>query len=131
MPTKAKTCRRNSIFGAKFAEGRRCRGVAGKETFCNNRYQKVSVTFGTQTDGKTEIPRSLLTRNQDEADTLLVLHPLNASPHTELVGSSTDGQILMSCFKNMLVNRYPNLPISTIYLTGKGKKEECSGETNL
>jgi len=40
----------------------------------NNRLKKYMVTSGTQTKGNVDIPDSLLTHSQEEADTLLILH---------------------------------------------------------
>ena len=39
-----------------------------------NRLKKYMVTSGTQTKGNVDIPDSLLTHSQEEADTLLILH---------------------------------------------------------
>ena len=42
----------------------------------NNSLKKVMVTSGAQTNGNVDIPASLLTHSQEEADTLLLLHAL-------------------------------------------------------
>ena len=82
----------------------------------NNRLKKLMVTSGTQTKGNVDIPSSLLTHSQEEADTLIVLHALTVPNDTELVVSSPDTDVLL-----LLVYMYPSLPISTTFLTGKGK----------
>ena len=76
------------------------------------------VTSGTQTKGNVDIPCSLLTHSQEEADTLLVLHAVNVPNDAELVVSSPDTDLLL-----LLVYMYPSLPIctSTTFLTGKGR----------
>ena len=81
----------------------------------NNRLKKLMVTSGTQTKGNVDIPDSLLTHSQEEADTLLVLHALTVLNEAELV-SSPDTDVLL-----LLVYMYPNLPTSTTFLTGKGR----------
>ncbi len=48
--------------------------------------------------------------------TLIVLHALTVSNDAELVVSSPDTDVLL-----LLVYMYPSLPISTTFLTGKGK----------
>ena len=82
----------------------------------NNRLKKLMVTSGTQTKGNVDIPCSLLTHSQEEADTLLVLHALNVPNDAQLVVSSLDTDVLL-----LLVYMYPSLPISTTFLTGKGR----------
>ena len=82
----------------------------------NNRLKKLMVTSGTQTKGNVDIPCSLLTQSQEEADTLLLLHALNVSSHADLVVSSPDTDVLV-----LLVYMYPSLPICTTFLTGKGR----------
>ena len=57
----------------------------------NNRLKKLMVTSGTQTKGNVDIPCSLLTHSQEEADTLLLLRALNA----DLVVSSPDTDALV------------------------------------
>lgn len=81
-----------------------------------NRMKKLMVTSGTQTNGNVDIPDSLLTHSQEEADTLLVLHALTVLNEAELVVSSPDTDVLL-----LLVYMYPKLPTSTIFLTGKGR----------
>ena len=82
----------------------------------NNRLKKLMVTSGTQTKGNVDIPCSLLTHSQEEADTLLLLHALNVSSDADLVVSSPDTDVLV-----LLVYMYPSLPICTTFLTGKGR----------
>ena len=88
----------------------------------NNRLKKLMVTSGTQTKGNVDIPDSLLTHSQEEADTLLVLHALTVLNEAELVVSSPDTDVLL-----LLVYMYPNLPTSTDVHNlpyGKGQAEE-------
>ena len=82
----------------------------------NNRLKKLMVTSGTQTKGNVDIPCSLLTHSQEEADTLLLLHALNVSSDADLVVSSPDTYVLV-----LLVYMYSSLPICTTFLTGKGR----------
>jgi len=58
----------------------------------------------------------LLTHNQDKADTLLILHALTVRKEAVFVVSSPDTDVLL-----LLVDNYPKLPKSIIFLTGKGK----------
>lgn len=74
------------------------------------------VTSGTQTTGNVNIPDSLLTHSQEEADTLLILHAVSVPHEAEVVVSSPDTDVLL-----LLVHMYPHLPVSTVFLTGKGK----------
>jgi len=82
----------------------------------NNRLKKLMVTSGTRTRGNVEIPDSLLTHSQEEADTLIVLHALTLPREAELVVTSPDTDVML-----LLVHKYPHLPVSTVFLTGKGK----------
>ena len=54
--------------------------------------------------------------SQEEADTLLILHAVSVPHEAELVVSSPDTDVLL-----LLVHMYPHLPVSTVFLTGKGK----------
>ena len=74
------------------------------------------VTSGTQTKGNVDIPCSLLTHSQEQADTLLLLNALNVSNDVNLVVSSPDTDFLV-----LLVCMYQSLLISTTFLTGKEK----------
>ena len=69
------------------------------------------VTWGTQTNGNVDIPDSLLTHCQEEADTLIVLHALSVPSTAELVVSSPDTDVLLLF-----------VPPSTTSVTGKGKQ---------
>ena len=62
------------------------------------------VTSKTQTKGNVDIPDSLFTRSQEEADTLLILHAVNVPQEAELVVSSPDTDVLL-----LLVHMYPCL----------------------
>ena len=73
------------------------------------------VTSRTHTKGNVDIPDSLLSHRQEEADTLLILHALNVPNDTELVVSSPDTEVLL-----LLVHMNPSLPICTTFFTGKG-----------
>ena len=91
---------------------------------CNNTLKKVMVTSGTQTKGNVDIPDLLLTHNQEETDTLLLLHAITVPKEAELFVSSPDTDVLL-----LLVNMYPNLPKSTTFLTGKScPKKKMSAE---
>jgi len=49
----------------------------------------------TQTKGNVDIPDSLLTHSQEEADTLLILHAVSVPHEAELVVSSPDTDVLL------------------------------------
>ena len=68
--------------------------------------------------GNVDIPESLVTHYQEEADTLLALHPLTVSMVAELVVSSPDMDILL-----LVGHTYPCLPVSTFFLTGKRRQK--------
>jgi len=84
------------------------------------------VTSGTQTKGNVDIPDSLLTRSQEEADTLLILHAVSVPQEAELVVSSPDMDVLL-----LLVHMYPHLPVSTVFLTGKGRLKRNISVCNI
>jgi len=88
----------------------------------NNRLKKFMVTSGTQTKGNVDIPDLLLTHSQEEADTLLMLHAVSA----ELVVSSPDTDVLL-----LLVHMYLHLPVSTVFLTGKGRLKRNISVCNI
>jgi len=87
------------------------------------------VTSGTQTKDNVDIPDSLLTRSQEEAeeaDTLLILHAVSVPQDAELVLSSPDTDVLL-----LLVHMYPHLPVSTVFLTGKGRLKKNISVCNI
>ena len=53
------------------------------------------VTSGTQTKSNVDIPCSLLTHSQEEADTLFLLYALNVSSDADLVVRSPDKDVLV------------------------------------
>ena len=71
------------------------------------------ATSGTHTKGNVDIPDTLLSHSQEEADTLLILHASNCPNDTELVVSSPDTNVLL-----LLVHMYPSSPISTVFFPG-------------
>lgn len=92
----------------------------------NNRLKKFMVTSGTYTKGNVDIPDTLLTHSQEEADTLLILHAVSAPHEAELVVSSPDTDVLL-----LLVHMYPHLPVSTVFLTGKGRLKRKISVSNI
>jgi len=92
----------------------------------NNRLKEFMVTSGTQTKGNVDIPGSLLTHSQEEADTLLILHAVSVAHEEELVVSSPETDNLL-----LLVHMYPYLPISTVFLTGKGRLKRNIAVCNI
>lgn len=84
------------------------------------------VTSGTQNWGNVDIPDSLLPPSQKEADTLLILHAVSFLHEAELVDSSPDMDVLW-----LLVHMYPNLPVSTVFLTGKGRLKRNISVCNI
>ena len=81
-----------------------------------NRLKKCIVTYGTISEGNIDVPASLLTHSQEEADTVMLLHAANVPKDVDLVVCSPDTDVLM-----LLVHMFPMLPDSTKFLTGKGR----------
>ena len=81
----------------------------------NTNLQKIMVTSGTATRGNVDVPETLITHSQEEADTLIILHALNVVQDAKLIVSSPDTDIFL-----LLLNMYPRLPVSTSFLTGRG-----------
>ena len=75
------------------------------------------MTSGTTTSGNIQIPLSLLSHSQEEADTLIVLHAASVNKDTHLVVFSPDTVVLL-----LLVHHFPSLPDSTTFYTGKGRQ---------
>jgi len=92
----------------------------------NNRLKEFMVTSGTQTKGNVDIPDSLLTHSQEEADTLLMLHAVSVPHEAELVVSSPNTGVLL-----LLVHMYPHLPVSIVFLTGKGRLKRNVSVCNI
>ena len=62
-------------------------------TNTNNRLKKFIVTFGTESKGNKDVPRTLVSHCQKEADTLLLLHALTIDEDAEVVIDSPDTDI--------------------------------------
>ena len=92
----------------------------------SNRLKKFMVTSGTQTKGNVDVPDSLLTHSQEEADTLLILHAVTVPHDAELVISSPDTDVLL-----LLVHMYPHLPVTTVFLTGNGRLKRNISVCNI
>jgi len=84
------------------------------------------VTSRTHTKGNVDIPDSLLTHSQEEADTLLILHAVSVPREAELVVSSPDTDVLL-----LLVHMFPHLPLSTVFVTGKGRMKKNISLCNI
>jgi len=70
-------------------------------------HQKTMVTFGTVTRGNVEIPQKLAHHNQEEADTLMLLHATSIEQDAEVVVFSpgTDELILLIQFNETLPDK--------------------------
>jgi hypothetical protein len=76
---------------------------------------QMMVTSGTQTKGNTCVPTALITHNQEEADTLLLLHAHSIDKNAEVVIASPDTDVFL-----LMVQMYSSLPSDLSFLTGKG-----------
>ena len=74
------------------------------------------MSSGTESKGNVRVPSTLFTHSQEEADTLLLLHVLTIDRDAEVVIDSPDTHVFL-----MMVQMYPSLPVTTSFLTGKGK----------
>ena len=86
----------------------------------SNRLKRCMVTSGTKTEGNVQIPASLLSYIQEEADTIMILHAASVNKDSHLVVFSPDTDVLL-----LLVHFFPKLPESTTFLTGKGRLRRC------
>ena len=76
------------------------------------------VTAGTSTKGNIHIEENLENHDQEEADTILLLHALSVNKTNELVIESPDTDVL-----TLMINFYPQLPTKTSFQTGKGDQK--------
>ena len=56
----------------------------------DNKLKSFIVTFETESQGNCHVPDILLNHNQEEADTLLLLHALTVDKESEVVIDSPD-----------------------------------------
>ena len=89
-----------------------------------NKYKKKFMV--THTEGNVDIPDSLLTHSQEEADTLLILHAISVPHERELVVSSPFTGVLL-----LLVHMFLDLPLSTVFLTGKRRLKRNISVCNI
>ena len=89
-----------------------------RSTSTNNRLKKFIVTFGTESKGNKDVPRTLVSHCQEEADTLLLLHALTIDEDAEVVIDSPDTDMLL-----LLMYMYHDslLSSATSFRTGKGQ----------
>ena len=78
----------------------------------NNRLKEFMVTSGTRTKGNVDIPDSLFTLSQEEANTLLMLRAVSVPHEAEFVVSFPNTGLLLQLV-------HPHLPVSTVFLTGQ------------
>ena len=73
--------------------------------------KKFMVTYDTSTKGNIDIPSSLIHRDHEEADTIILLHAstIDSSAHLDIHASDTD--ILLQ-----LVNQFTQIPRKTYFL---------------
>ena len=76
------------------------------------------VTAGTTTKGNIHIEENLENHDQEEADTILLLHALSVNKTNELVIESPDTDVLI-----LMINFYPQLPTKTSFQNGKGNQK--------
>ena len=96
-----------------------------------DRYLNTSFKEQMRTKGKStyyhvmdsslnvHVQRTLITHNQKEADTLLLLHALTIDRDAEVVIDSPDTYVFL-----LMVQMCPSLPVATSFLTGKGKMKK-------
>ena len=68
------------------------------------------------------ISNSLLTHIQEEVNILLILHAVTVPHETNLVVSSPNTDALL-----LLVQMYPHLPVSAVFLGGEGRLKRNIG----
>ena len=71
---------------------------------------------GTKHEGNIDIPATLLTDSQEEADTVTLLHAAGVPKDAGLSVYSPDTDVLLT-----LVHTFPKLPDNTMFLIGKGR----------
>ena len=83
----------------------------------SNRLKRCMVTSGTTTQGNIPIPTCLESHDQEEADTIMILHASTVHKDAQVVVFSPDTDVLL-----LLVSHFPDLPKSTSFFTGKGRQ---------
>lgn len=73
------------------------------------------IALGTLTNYNVDVPDSLLTHNQEEADTLLIMHAQTVGTEVELIINVPDRDVLL-----LLVYMNSNCLAYTTFLTENG-----------
>ena len=75
------------------------------------------VTDGTRTRGNIDVTEDLQNHNQEEADTLILLHALSLDKRANVVVESPDTDVFL-----LMISMYHLLPPNISFKTGKGDK---------
>ena len=83
------------------------------------------VTAGTRTRGNIDVKENLQNHNQEEEDTLILLHALSLDKREKVVVESPDTDVFL-----LMISMHHLLPSNISFKTGKGDKTRLLDSIN-